>query len=353
MIFKKILYVVLCLSLVLITFGSCIETDGGKVNDPEVQTKAYYEYFDTKSVIYSYKGDSAAEFDSNHKAVAEILSEYHKLFDIYYEYSGVNNLRTVNKRAGIEPVKVDERIIDFLLYAKEIYTLTNVKTNVAMGSVLKLWHDCREASEDGDPVAIPDEAALKLAGNHCDINNVIINREEGTVYLADPEMSLDVGALGKGYATEKAADMLIARGVSSYVLNIGGNIRAIGAKVSGEGWVTGITNPDKDSTDPFVLKTVIKGTSLVTSGDYERYFVSNGVKYHHIIDPVTLMPASYFSSVSVFTEDSGLADALSTALFCMSYEDGLKLVSDIGGVDVIWVDTEYNVRMTDGVTVKD
>ena len=161
-------------------------------------------------------------------------------------------------------------------------------------------------------------------------------------------MRLDVGAIGKGYAAEMAKDFLIEKGVSSYVLNIGGNICAIGEKTNGNGWITGITNPDKTSEEAFVCRVVIRDISLVTSGNYERYYVVNGVNYHHIIDPETLMPANYFSSVSIFAEDSGLADALSTALFCMSYEDGKALAESLG-VDVIWVKENGEVLMTDGI----
>ena len=246
---------------------------------------------------------------------------------------------------------MDEKLIDFLLYAKEIYTLTGGMTNVAMGSVLKLWHDCREDASDPDhPVyRVPSADELAEASEHCSIDDLIIDKEAGTVYLADPDMRLDVGALGKGYATEKAAQLLISRGVSSYVLNIGGNIRIIGEKVTGEGWVTGITNPDKSSDESIFTKINIKNTSLVTSGNYERFYTVGGVDYHHIIDPKTLMPANYFSSISIITPDSALADALSTALFCMSYEEGLALINSIGGIEVIWVDLQFNVKHTSGI----
>ncbi len=348
---RRILSLFLCFALLPFSFTSCKNNaTQNEKNEPTTQAKSYYEYFDTVSVIFSYKGDSAEEFNANHTAVAELLDEYHKLFDIYYEYAGISNLKTVNKKAGIEPVRVDEKLIDFLIYAKEIYTLTNGKTNVAMGAVLKLWHDKREAAvKSPENAQIPTKEELDAAKDHCDIEKLVIDKEAGTVYLSDPQMRLDVGALGKGYATEKAAEMLIAKGVTSYVLNIGGNIRAIGEKVSGEGWSTGITNPDKSSDKQFAAKVMIKDVSLVTSGDYERYFTANGKKYHHVIDPVTLMPAEYFSSVSIFTKDSGLADALSTALFCMSYEDGLALVESIGDVEVIWVDRDYNLKHTDGI----
>jgi thiamine biosynthesis lipoprotein len=219
-----------------------------------------------------------------------------------------------------------------------------------MGSVLKLWHDAREnATDDPQNAAIPSSDALAEAAKHTNINDLVIDEEKGTVYLADSQMRLDVGAIGKGYAAEKAAQLLISRGVTSYVLNFGGNIRTIGEKVSGNGWVTGITNPDRASSESFVCRVSIKDTSLVTSGDYERYYYVNGEKYHHIIDKDTNMPAKYFSSVSVFTKDSGLADALSTALFCMSYEDGVALIRTIGNIDVIWVTTDGTVKMTEGI----
>lgn len=341
---------ILCFSLLLCALFSCSPSESA--DEPKTQGKSYYEYFDTVSAIFSYRGDSAEEFSEHCEAVSALLGDYHKLFDIYYEYAGINNLKTVNEHAGKAAVKVDQRLIDFLLYAKEIHTLTGGKTNVAMGSVLKLWHDAREKGmDDPENASLPSAAKLTEAAAHTDIDKVIINQEEQTVFLADPQMRLDVGAIGKGYAAERAAELLISRGASSYVLNLGGNIRAIGAKASGDGWITGITNPDKSATEEFACKVVIRDISLVTSGDYERYYTVNGVRYHHIIDPNTNAPAAYFSSVSVFTRDSALADALSTALFCMSYEDGLALIRAIGGVDVIWIATDGTVKMTEGITL--
>ena len=346
---------VLCFTLGLFLFlmrDDDIEDDTTPDIEPQTQSQSYYEYFDTVSTILSYRGDSADAFSENCEAVSALLEEYHRLFDIYYEYSGINNLKTVNKNAGVAPVKVDGKLIEFLLYAKQIYTLTDGATNIAMGSVLKIWHDAREVGID-DPASayVPNADALIEAAAHTNIDDIIIDEENGTVFLRDSQMRIDVGALGKGYATEKAAQLLISRGVTSYVLNIGGNIRTIGTKVSGNGWVTGITNPDRSSDEDFVCRVVIKDISLVTSGDYERYYVVDGKSYHHIIDPKTNMPAEYFSSISIFTPDSGLADALSTALFCMSYEDGLALIEKIGGVDVIWVSRDGTVKMTDGIVV--
>ncbi|MBR2926530.1 MAG: FAD:protein FMN transferase [Clostridia bacterium] len=340
-----------CACLIAGALLSCASPSGKEPQEPKTQAKSYYEYFDTVSTVLSYAGDSADTFYANCDAVSEILQEYHRLLDIYYEHTGINNLKTVNRNAGVAPVKVDRKLIDFLLYAKEIYALTNGATNIAMGSVLKLWHDAREKGiDDPQHAYLPSDSDLAEAAKHTDINSLVIDEAAGTVFLTDPLMRLDVGAIGKGYATERAAELLIARGVSAYVLNIGGNIRAIGAKTSGRGWSTGITNPDKTAGKEFVCTVEIKDTSLVTSGDYERYFVVGGVRYHHIIDPKTNQPAAYFSSVSVQTKDGGLADALSTALFCMSYEEGLALINGIGGVEVVWVGKDGTVKLTNGIT---
>lgn len=345
---KRLITAVFCFAVFLSALSSCVKP----IAEPQTLAKSYYEFFDTVSVVSSYAGDSKEEFAANCEAVAEILDEYHRLFDIYYEYSGVNNLKTVNKNAGKEPVKVDGKLIDFLLCAKEMYELTDGATNIAMGSVLKIWHDAREVGIDDPKNAyVPLGEDLAEAAKHTDIDKLIIDEENGTVFLADPEMSLDVGAIGKGYATEKAAQYLMNIGVSSYVLNIGGNIRAIGEKTTGEGWVTGITNPDKTSDKSFACRVSISDISLVTSGNYERYYVADGKKYHHIIDPKTNMPAEYFASVSVFCADSGTADALSTALFCMSYEDGLEIINRIGNVDAIWVDLDGEIKYTRGIEI--
>jgi len=345
----KIKAFVCALLCALISFSALFSCAPTAKKEPETQAESYYEFFDTVSTVISYKGDSAQEFGANCEAVTELLGEYHRLFDIYHEYEGENNLMTVNKNAGKAPVKVNGKLIDFLLYCKEIFTLTGGKTNVAMGAVLKLWHDEREiGADDPEKAKLPSADALAAAAEHTDINSIVIDKDAGTVFITDPSARIDVGAIGKGYATERAAELLIERGVTSYVLNIGGNIRAIGTKPGGDGWRTGITNPDKNSSEPFACRVNIKDTSLVTSGDYERFYTVDGVRYHHIIDPETLMPASYFSSVSVFFADSALADALSTALFCMSYEEGAELVAKLGA-DAIWVLRDGQLLMTDGV----
>ena len=328
---KRHFAILLCFVMLTLPLASCT----AKQSEPQVRSS--FDWFDTVSTVYSYAEDTPEEFLANYNAVAEVLSEYHRLFDIYYEYSGINNLCTVNRMAGKEPVKVDVKLIDFIEYARELYTLTSGELNIMLGAVLKPWHDCRTEANDGGTASIPGEETLKAASAHTDISCIVTDREAGTVYITDPEARIDVGALGKGYATERAAEALLARGVSSYVLNIGGNVRCIGTRPTGSGWTTGITNPDKTASEPFVCRIELKNVSCVTSGNYERFYTVDGKNYHHIIDKDTLYPSEHFALVSVICADSGLADGLSTALFCMSYEDGLALTESLEGVEVLWV----------------
>ena len=314
----------------------------------EPKGKVYYTYFDTVSYVYDYAGDSAERFDDRSAEVSHILEKYHRLFDIYHEYAGLTNLCTLNKAAGGAALAVEPELIDFLLCAREMYDTTGGEMNVMLGAVLRLWHDCREAaSRDPEQAAIPAEEALREAEKHTGIELLEIDAAKGTVRIADPLASIDVGALGKGYAVERAAEYLEQEGAEGYVLNVGGNIRCIGARPDGSGWVTAIRSPDKAAED-FALRIRMSDTACVTSGVYERYFTVDGVRYHHIIDKDTLYPAAYYDSLTVITKDSGLADALSTALFCLPWEEGAALAERIGGVDVLWIFPDGEQRSTEG-----
>ncbi len=331
----------------LLSLSSCKEVEK---EYPSRGKTISYVYFNTVSTITKLGEVSDEQFDSYLKQAETTLSYYHKLFDIYYDYSGVNNIRTINQKAGIEPVKVDTELITFLEYCKELFTLTNGKTNIMMGAVLKIWHNYRENGlDDPENAAAPTDEELNAAAMHISIDSLVINKEAGTVYITDPKASIDVGAIGKGYATERIYEKLKEMGANHIALNIGGNIRTIGVKPNGERWQTGLTNPDKSSTD-FAARLYLSEVACVTSGNYERYYYVGDVKYHHVIDPDTLMPSTYFSSVTIITEDSALADALSTALFCMSYSEGKALIESLEQkVEVIWIDNDFNLTSTKGV----
>jgi thiamine biosynthesis lipoprotein len=296
--------------------------------------------FDTVTTVMGY-AETEDDFRAQAQAVHDDLLVYHQLFDIYNDYDGVNNLKTVNDNAGIAPVQVEQPILDLLTFCQELYESTGGRVNVAMGSVLSLWHDAREAAvNDPDTAAPPDMSALEEAARHTDLSQMVIDEEASTVYLPDKDMSLDVGAVAKGWAVEQVC----RTAPEGLLLSVGGNVRATGPKPSGEDWVAGIQNPDGGE---YLHTVYVRDVSVVTSGDYQRYFTADGVRYHHIIDPDTLYPATYWRSVTILCADSGLADALSTALFTLSQEDGQALL-DRYGAQALWVDGDGTLHESPG-----
>ena len=350
---KQLIFSVCLLLVVLAALGAyLIKNNNPQQNPAEEVPKVRYTtgmvfgYFDTITVIDGYTS-TEEEFDAIVTELLEELGEYHKLFDIYNAYSGIKNIRSINRLHDGEHkvVTVDRRIIDMLLYAKKMYNVTGGEMNIAMGSVLSIWHDYRSDALDGGVPKLPPMEDLEEAAEHTDINDLIIDEENCTVYIADPKMTLDVGAIAKGYTVEMLAQMLEAKGISGFVINVGGNVRTVGAKANGETWLSAIENPFDDEEERYLAYLGLAGQSIVTSGSYQRYYYVNGKKYHHIIDKETLMPAVGFESVSIVCENSADGDGLSTALFCMSLEDGMALIESLEGVEAHWV-------LSDGTRVK-
>lgn len=326
--------------------ASCAKTDTYDMKRYEAE---FIELFNTFTKIVGYS-ETEEEFKSYAQQIYDDLTEYHRLYDIYNDYDGLNNIKTINDNAGIKPVKVDQKIIDMLVFSKSMYELTDGKTNIAYGSVLKIWHEYRtDGIDDPENAELPPLKKLQEASEHTDINDVIIDRENSTVFLSDPMMSLDVGAIAKGYATEQVADKLAANGLVSGILNVGGNVRAIGNNIkTGEPWSVGIQNPDSESEEAILNLVNLEEASMVSSGDYERYYTVDGKRYNHIIDTKTLFPAENFTAVTVICEDSGMADALSTAIYCMDFEQGHELIQSIEGSEAMWVFKDKSIRYSEG-----
>lgn len=305
--------------------------------------------FNTITEIVAYT-KTEAEFSEFASFVHEELEIYHQLYDKYNSYDGINNIKTINDNAGIEPVKVDKRIINLLQYCVEAYELSNGTVNIGMGSVLEIWHNYREQGID-EPMsaALPPMELLEEANSHTDLDMLIIDEVNSTVFLADSEMSLDVGAIAKGYATEQVTQHAIAKGYTDFLLSVGGNVRAVGGKGKEKApWNVGVKNPDKESDKNSLYALALNDLSLVASGNYERYYTVDGKVYHHIIDPDTLMPSQYFVAVSIVCEDSGMADILSTAIYNMPYEEGLALIESLDDTEALWIFHDYSMKYSDG-----
>ena len=300
--------------------------------------------FDT---VFTYQEATETKdiFDAHFQQAVSLFTYYNNLFDIYNSYEGMNNMYTINENAGVQTVKVDPDLIEMLIEARDYYERSGGKFDITIGSLLKVWHEYRDAGIEinltGEQAPLPELPELEEASSRKGWEYVEINEEENTVFITNPDVSLDVGGIAKGFATEKIAQKLNELGITNGAVNAGGNTRTLGQKYNGQEWRIGIQNPDAEGS--LIIVKQNGACSFVTSGDYERYFVgTDGVKYHHIIDPDTMYPASYFRSVSIITPDSAAADALSTTLFTMSYEDGMKLVEDYRNtynvsLEVIWI----------------
>lgn len=308
----------------------------------------YLDYFDTVTSITIY-AKNEEEFETYKNLAEDTMKKYHELFDIYEDYDGVNNIKTINDNAGIKPVTVDPKLIDLLEFSKQEYEETKGKVNVAMGSVLSIWHTYREEGlSDPSAARLPDMQDLKEAAEHTDIEKLQIDPASSTVYLEDEKMSLDVGAIAKGYATKRLAETLKEAGVTSALLSLGGNVETIGTKADGKPWRVGVQNPDTEAARSYLHVINLNDNCLVTSGTYQRYYEVDGVRYHHIIDPDALMPKNIYDSVSILCSDSAKADVLSTAVFNMEPEEGMAFVEAEEGVEALWIYPDGSEQKSSG-----
>ena len=344
---KRILLILIFLVSISILIGCERKTTYEKRSDN------FFDTFDTITQIVAYT-ESKDEFDLYMDIMHNRFLELHKLYDKYNSYEGINNIKTINDNAGIKPVKVEKEIIDMLLFSKEWYEKAGKETNIAFGPVIKVWSQYRDIAEaNPEDAQLPPFEDLENANSFTDINKVIIDVENSTVYLEDLHMILDVGAVAKGYATELVAKEIQNYGLISGIISAGGNIRTIGKPLDGarERWGIGIQNPDLSvSANSNILDTVfVNDASVVSSGDYQRFYMVGDRVIHHIIDPKTLMPGDYFHAVTIVTPDSGLADFLSTSVFLLPYDESRKLVESLEDVEAIWVLKDGTIEATDGM----
>lgn len=328
---------IVALLLVLVLLSGCAGT-----GEEQTQYSAtFLTVFDTVTTIVGRETSEAA-FTEKAQAVHDDLLRYHQLFDIYNDYEGLNNLKTLNDHPG-EAIRVDRAIIDLLLDCRAYYELTDGRVNAAMGSVLALWHEAREDGlNDMANARLPDSEALAEAAEHTSWDDVVIDEINSTVTITDPALRLDVGAIAKGWSVQRSAENAPA----GLLISVGGNICATGPKdESGTPWVVGVQDPD--GGESYLHTLYLTKGSMVTSGDYQRTYMVDGELYHHIIDPDTLYPGKLWRAVTVVCPDSGLADALSTALFLLPKDAGQKLLDESGST-AVWVDAEGNMHYSTG-----
>lgn len=317
---KKIFSLLLILAICF-SFSSC----GKKQSN---FSKTIFNYFDTVTTVSGYF-DSQEEFNKCFEKIENKLEFYHKLFDIYNSYDGINNIKSINENSGVTPVVVDEKIIELLLFSKDMYNKTAHTVNVCAGPIISLWKNSLEKGK------LPMQRDINKTKELIDFNNLLINDEDNTVYLKKKGCSIDVGAVAKGFVCEDIKEFLNSVGFKKGIINIGGNVLIVGEKGEKESFKVGIKNPFGSGN---LYNVLVNDKSVVTSGDYERFYEIDGKRYNHIINTNTLSPSSLNKSVTIICNNSALADALSTALFIMDYTEGIKLIDSIENCEALIID---------------
>lgn len=334
----------------------------GAPKEPEAPDTGYTRYttqfFDTFDTIIQVTGytKTQEEFEGYAEFIHQRFARLGQLYDRFYEYSGVNNVRTINQNAGIGPVPVEPELLEMLSFAKDWCRRSGGKVNIAMGPPLELWHQYREkyagmALPADAPDAYPSIEALEAANEHTDLDKLVIDRQAGTVFLEEAGMALDVGAVAKGYAAQLVADEVYEQGFHSFLISAGGNIVAKDPPLDGvrNSWGIGIQDPFADISDPNAPSldvAFVQNQCVVTSGDYRQFYTVGEQYIHHIIDPDTLWPSNRYRALTVITDHSGVGDFLSTCLFVMDYPEGRALAEELG-VKALWVFPDGSVEYTD------
>lgn len=340
----------------------CVE---GSVKGVYKCTKTWSSMFDTTvSLTFYLAPKERYDVERVFTDVESILLKYHQYFDKYNEYPGVNNVYTINQN------NQGETVVDQELFNALSYVLTNERSvkvgntamfNIALNPVLKVWHDAREnplctSSLGTDTCPVPTGEMLSQSFNIYP-EDIVLNSETLSVSFAKPNMSIDLGGFGKGYASEVVTDYLDSLGYS-YILNAGNsNVKAGGINPNNNDgfYYIVLLEPTFEpfGSSYYVTLKVPEDMAIVTSGNYQRYFIgaSDGLYYNHIIDPRTYLPGGDLenpTAVTVLYEDGGMADIYSTAIYLLGYEDGLAYVESVDGLEAIWYLPDGSVSYSSG-----
>jgi thiamine biosynthesis lipoprotein len=277
------------------------------------------------------------------QAAAAVQREIRRLQSLLSVYSSGSDVAGLNKMAGKGPVTLHPDTVRVLSRALEISSLSDGAFDITAGPLIKAW-----AVTSGNPVP-PSGSAISSLRDLVSYRDLHVDGPGRSAYLAKPGQMVDLGGIGKGFAGDKAASVYRRHGIESALLDLGGNIVAVGSRPDGSPWNVGIQDPAGARGECLGVLQV-RNRSVVTSGDYERYFEAGGRRYHHIIDPATGYPASSgLSSVTVVGDDSMTADGLSTAVFVLGAEKGLRLIAQVRGAEAVLVTSAREVIVTDGL----
>ncbi|MCD2258979.1 FAD:protein FMN transferase [Psychroserpens sp. XSD401] len=250
----------------------------------------------------------------------------------------------INRNAGLKPVVVDKELFDLIQRSLSISKLTDGAFDISYASMDKIW------KFDGSMKQMPSKTDIKASVEKVGYENVVLNSDNSSVFLKEKGMKIGFGAIGKGYAADKAKSLLKSKGVASGIINASGDMNTWGKQVSGDEWNVAITNP-LDKAKAYALLPISNG-AVVTSGNYEKHVTFNNKRYSHIIDPRTGYPSSGIISVTVFAPKAELADALATSVFVMGIDVGLNRVNQLQNIECIIIDDNGNLFTSNNIKIK-
>jgi thiamine biosynthesis lipoprotein len=289
------------------------------------------------------------------KAIDNAFSEMERLEKLSNFFSSESEVSRINKNAGISGVRVLPDILDMLNKAIMVSEKTEGSFDVTIGPVISLYDFHKKIK--------PEESVIKKNLSLVNYRYLIINRDKSTAFLKKKGMLIDLGGISKGYAADKAVETLKRNGINSGLVSIAGDIKAFGLKPDGKPWKIGIRNPRIPPNPPLVkggkggfsddiMATLeLKDMAISTSGDYERFFIIDGRRYHHLLSPRTGYPAQKCQSVSVITKEGAFTDAFATGVFILGPEKGIKVLEKLG-FDGIIVDSQGKVHTTPNIRGK-
>lgn len=286
----------------------------------------------------------AADKQSGEQAIDQAIEEVKRIEEILSTFRDSSQANKINQFAGIKPVKVDEEVLMLIERSIKISALTDGAFDITYGSLDKSFWNF-----DLNMTSLPDkETALKTIGliNYRDL---IINKEESTVMLKNKGMRIGFGGIGKGYAADRAKQVLQSLDIKSGIVNAAGDLVTWGMQVNGSPWTIGIADPDQ-SDRPFSSLN-ISNMAIATSGNYEKYVMINGKRYSHTIDPKTGFPVSGIKSVSIICPSAELADALATPVIVMGVRVGLNLINQLNQVGCVIIDDLDKVYTSKNINV--
>ncbi|MGC1514122.1 MAG: FAD:protein FMN transferase [Maribacter sp.] len=273
--------------------------------------------------------------------IQEAVAEIQRIEKLISSWDADSETTKINNNAGIRPVAVSWELFKLIERSIQISEITNAAFDITYTPLEEIWQ------LDGSMTSLPTKAQISNAVSKIGYKNIILNTKDQTVYLSKKGMRISFGGIGKGFAADKAKALLVSKEVKSGIINVGGDITSWGTKASGEKWLIGVLNPEKQGS-LFTWLPILE-SSVATSGGNSDFMIVNDKRYTHVLNPKTGYPSTGIKSVSVFAKSAELSDALATSIFVMGIDAGLALINQLGDTEVIIVDEVNKMYKSNGI----